>query len=137
MRKVEAASVERGVKRAQSGKMKHINPATRAAQALKSNPPKVSLGMIDLSKPPAKAVLVEEFKARGNHLASTGSSVRCSSVVVVPQKKRGPKLNSADDGRRGQQNFLAEADGGRSDYSASCQHWHPHLEFNINHLVLM
>jgi hypothetical protein len=74
--KVEAASVERGVKRAQSGKMKQVNPATRAAQALKSNPPRVSLGMIDLSKPPAKAVLVEECKARGNHLASTDSSVK-------------------------------------------------------------
>ncbi len=53
--KVEAASVERGVKRAQSGKMKQINPATRAAQAL-FNPPMVYLGMIDLSKPSAKAV---------------------------------------------------------------------------------
>ncbi len=74
--KVEVARVERGAKRAQSGKTKKIDPATRAAQALKSNPPRVSLGMIDLSKPPTKAVLAEECKARGNLVASKDGSVK-------------------------------------------------------------
>jgi hypothetical protein len=61
--KVEVTSVERGAKRSQSGKRKQISPATRAAQALKSYHPRVSVvGMIDLSKSPTKVVLVEEYK---------------------------------------------------------------------------
>ena len=50
--------------------MKKINNESRSELAAKSCPARVSLGMIDLKKPPTKAVLTEECHVRGIHEAN-------------------------------------------------------------------
>ena len=62
-----AATKEREDHRKQSKRMKKINNESRSELAAKSCPARVSLGMIDLKKPPTKAVLTEECHVRGIH----------------------------------------------------------------------
>ena len=52
-------------KRAAKSCMRKINAATRDAHSATSNPPRLNIGMIDLTKPPLKEVLAEECELRG------------------------------------------------------------------------